>query len=387
MGLINYCEQRLTFLTIMLVVHFEPSAGIVDNVTKTNETPNASGTSHDGLFEFPVDMTTLRTGLNYTRDLCEKRGERSLVSTNSCGTTSGQIQDAIEDAMNTTVASNVSLSSGTNDIYFVYYPFGVISVAGNIMIVIIMSRSGNKGRSTSFLFIMLAISDTALTANNMYFCTIQGLKLDSNRQLTFGIITNLIWRINVQFSNFILMVITTERVVSIAFPLKVKIICRKAHLKAVLLFIIAVLTVANIPLWFKHWWNGDMESIESVDLFLGFCIPFIAILIGGIYIIIKVKYGLLSKSQHSASVTNIVLMANLAFFITMLPRRIIYLLPDDVLKTELPIIACQYFECLNTGVNFFVYILASRKFREHFINLIRGSKPASKIENGSARRS
>ena len=378
MGLINYCEQRLTFLIIMLALHFVPSAGKVDNMTKTNETANASGTSHDGLFEFPVDMTTLLTGLNGTSDLCEKRGERSLVSTNNCGTTSGQIQDAIEDTMNTTVASNVSSSSGIHEIYFVYYPFGVISVAGNIMIVMIMSRSGNKGRSTSFLFIMLAISDTALTANNMFYTTTEGLSLDPDRQMVFGIITNLIWRINVQFSNYILMVITTERVVSITFPLKVKIICRKAHLKAALLFIIVVLTAANIPLWFIHWFNKDLEGIESIDLFLGFCIPFIAILAGGIYIIIKVKYGLLSKNRHSASVTNIVLMANLAFFMTMLPRRIIYLLPKGVFKTKFPIMACQFLECLNTGVNFFVYILASRKFREDFINLIRGSKPTSK---------
>ena len=102
-------------------------------------------------------------------------------------------------------------SSGTDDIYFVYLPAGVISIAGNIMIIIIMSTSDNRGKSTSLLFTVLAISDTSLTINNMYYSYVQGTKVASVievRNLIFGIMTNLIWRINVHFSNYILVVIT-----------------------------------------------------------------------------------------------------------------------------------------------------------------------------------
>ena len=57
----------------------------------------------------------------------------------------------------------------------------------------------------------------------------------------------------------------------------------------------------------------------------------------------------------------------------MLPRRIVYLIEagkSDGEKSELLIILCQGLESLNTGVNFFVYILAGRKFRDDFINLV-----------------
>ena len=268
-------------------------------------------------------------------------------------------------------------SSGTDDIYFVYLPAGVISIAGNIMIIIIMSTSDNRGKSTSLLFTVLAISDTSLTINNMYYSYVQGTKVASVievRNLIFGIMTNLIWRINVHFSNYILVVITLERVISIAFPFQVKTICRKKYLLVLIFSILSVLAVANIPLWIRDWPSETMENLELVDLVLGFFVPFLTILVGGIYIIVKVKYGrLLSSSSYNSSVTNIVLGANLAFLVTMLPRRIVYLIEtgsSDEEKSNFLIIFCQCLECLNTGVNFFVYILAGRKFRDDFVNLV-----------------
>ena len=381
----NYFGQCLIFVMTILVMFFTPASGIGDNVSYIKETENASGISPDGLLENTVYSTTSQTGLNDTRDLCE----HSLVSRNSCGTTS----DAAE-TMDDTVANNVSVSSGTDDIYFVYLPFGVISIAGNIMIVIIMSRSDNRGRSTSLLFIMLAISDTCLTLNNMYYSALLGITIMEHRDLVFGIITNLIWKVNVNFWNYLLVVITIERVVSLAIPFKVKTICSKVHLSMVLIDIFVFVAVANIPLWLRDWPSAMMENLETVDLIIGFFIPFIIILVGGIYIIIKVKYGLLLRSKYNTSVTNIVLGTILAFIVTMLPRRIIYLLPtgtSDEDKVNFMIIVFQFLECLNTGVNFFVYILAGRKFREDFINLITrrkkkiSSRPNSKMDNVSAK--
>ena len=93
-------------------------------------------------------------------------------------------------------------SSGMSDMYLVYLPFGVISVAGSIMIIIVMSTSDNRGKSTPFLFTVLAISDTSLTINNMLYAYVQGANVagfTEGRPLIFGII----WRINVQFSNYI----------------------------------------------------------------------------------------------------------------------------------------------------------------------------------------
>ena len=383
----SYFGQCLIFVMTILVMCFTPLSGLGDNVNNTTEAENASGISQDGLMVYPVDSTTSQTGLNDTRDLCD----HSLVSRVSCGTTS----DAA-DTMDVTVANNVSASSGTDDIYFVYLPFGVISIAGNIMIVIIMSRTDNRGRSTSILFIMLAISDTCLTINNMYYSALLGITILEDRNLVFGIITNLIWKINVHFSNYLLMVITIERVVSLAIPFKVKAICSKVNLFAVLFAIFVFVAVANIPLWLRDWPSAIMENMETVDLIIGFFMPFIIILGGGIYIIIKVKYGLLSRSRYNASVTNSVLGTILAFIVTMLPRRIIYLLPtgtSDEDKVNFMIIVFQFLECLNTGVNFFVYILAGRKFREDFINLISRrkkkipSRPNSKIDGVSPKSS
>ena len=267
-------------------------------------------------------------------------------------------------------------SRGKGVVYLSYLPFGVISVAGNIMIIIIMSTSDNRGKSTSFLFTVLAISDTSLTINNMLFAYVQGVNMASStegRPFIFSIITNLIWRINVHFSNYVLVMITFERVISIALPLQVKTICNRKHLLVSIAIILVVLAVTNIFLWIRDWSSATMGNLELVDLVLGFFAPFLTITFGGIYIIVKVKYGLLSSSPYNSSVTNIILGTILAFLITMLPRRIIYLIEagkGDGEKSELLIILCQGLESLNTGVNFFVYILAGRKFRDDFINLV-----------------
>ena len=297
------------------------------------------------------------------------------------------------DVFNTTTATLSyfyemvnATSSGMGDMYLVYLPFGVISVAGSIMIIIIMSTSDNRGKSTSFLFTVLAISDTSLTINNMLYACLQGANVASfteGRPLIFGIITNLIWRINVHFSNYVLVVITLERVISIALPLQVKTICKRKHLLVTIAIILVVLAVANIPLWIRDWPSVIMGNLELVDLVLGFFVPFLTITVGGIYIIVKVKYGLLSSSPYNSSVTNVVLGTILAFLVTMLPRRIIYLIEtgrSDGEQSEFLIILCQGLESINTGVNFFVYILAGRKFRVDFVNLV-----LRRTKNGSSR--
>ena len=287
------------------------------------------------------------------------------------------------DVFNTTTATLSyfyeianATSSGMGVMYLVYLPFGVISVAGSIMIIIIMSTSDNRGKSTSFLFTVLAISDTSLTINNMLYAYVQGVNVASlleGRPLIFGIMTNLIWIINLHFSNYVLVVITLERVVSIALPLQVKTICKRKHLLVSMAIILVVLAVANIPLWIRDWPSKTMGNLELVDLVLGCFVPFLTITVGGIYIIVKVKYRLLSSSPYNSSVTNVVLGTILAFLVTMLPRRMVYLIEtgrSDGEKSELLIILCQALESLNTGVNFFVYILAGRKFRDDFVNLI-----------------
>ena len=359
----------------------------------TNETINATQTI---LYNTVMvnDTKTILCGTNGTVNVTESTfcdindivnaTQTTLLNVNAIVNATHTTLNTTTEELNATTTLMIGFfdmvnatSSGTDDIYFVYLPAGVISIAGNIMIIIIMSTSDNRGKSTSLLFTVLAISDTSLTINNMYYSYVQGTKVASVievRNLIFGIMTNLIWRINVHFSNYILVVITLERVISIAFPFQVKTICRKKYLLVLIFSILSVLAVANIPLWIRDWPSETMENLELVDLVLGFFLPFLTILVGGIYIIVKVKYGrLLSSSSYNSSVTNIVLGANLAFLVTMLPRRIVYLIEtgsSDEEKSNFLIIFCQCLECLNTGVNFFVYILAGRKFRDDFVNLV-----------------
>ena len=315
--------------------------------------------------------------------------QATLYDTNEIGNTTQEtyLVNATTATLNAFLETINATGSGNGDMYFVYLPFGVISIAGNIMIIIIMSTSDNRGKLTSLLFIILAISDTSLTINNMFYSYVQaanvaGFTETEERSLIFGIITNLIWRINVHFSNYVLVVITLERVIGIAIPFHVKTICRRKYLLASITIILIVLAVANIPLWIIDWPSGNMENLELLDLVLGFFLPFLAILVGGLYIFVKVKYGrLLSSSPYNFSVTNIVIGANVAFLVTMLPRRIVYLIETgsaDEDKENFLIIIFQGLESLNTGVNFFVYILAGRKFRDDFVNFVlRRTKKSS----------
>ena len=325
-----------------------------------------------------VDYESERTFYDTTESVYVTQA--TLYDSNETGNTTQitYVFNATTATLNAYLETVNATGSGNDDMYFVYLPFGVISIAGNIMIIIIMSTSDNRGKSTSLLFIILAISDTSLTINNMFYSYVQaanvaGFTETEDRSLIFGIMTNLIWRINVHFSNYVLVVITLERVIGIAIPFHVKTICRRKYLFASITIILIVLAVANIPLWVRDWPSGNMENLELLDLVLGFSLPFLAILVGGLYIIVKVKYGLLSSSPYNSSVTNIVIGAILAFLVTMLPRRIVYLIETgsaDEDKENFLIIIFQGLESLNTGVNFFVYILAGRKFRDDFVNFV-----------------
>ena len=372
------------------------------NVTQTtlydtNETVNATVARYDTTESVNATQVTLYEKseiVNTTQvTLYDSNGtvnatQETLYDTNETGNTIQEtyVLNATTAALNAFLETVNTTGSGNDDMYFVYLPFGVISIAGNIMIIIIMSTSDNRGKSTSLLFIILAVSDTTLTINNMFYSYVQaanvaGFTETEERSLIFGIMTNLIWRINVHFSNYVLVVITLERVIGIAVPFHVKTICRRMYLLASITIILIVLAVANIPLWIIDWPSGNMENLELLDLVLGFFVPFLAILVGGLYIIVKVKYGLLSSSPYNFSVTNIVIGANVAFLVTMLPRRIVYLIETgsaDEDKENFLIIIFQGLESLNTGVNFFVYILAGRKFRDDFVNFVlRRTKKSS----------
>lgn len=269
---------------------------------------------------------------------------------------------------NETFTNNLSDITTQEDLYFIYLPFGIISVASNLMIIVIMTTPNNRGKSTSLLFTILAVSDTTLTLNNMFYCMVES-NLLSDVDYVSDVITNLIWKLNMHFSNYFLLVITVERVVSVAYPLKVKAVFTKKVVTMITLVLLVVIPTANVPLWCMEY--PVQTNLDTVDFVFGFSVPYLLIMAGGIYIIVKLKFRLPSNVRCNNSVTNIVLATNLAFLVSMLPRRVIYLIRTGIrVHDNLLTIGLQFLECLNTGVNFFVYILAGRKFREDFKNLV-----------------
>jgi len=121
--------------------------------------------------------------------------------------------------------------------------------------------------------------------------------------------------------------------------------------------------------------GGDQEYFWSsvVVSFLG---PFAAILIGSLFIVIKIRKTVSGRKSDNnnrrvLSVTRNLLAANLTFLLTSLPWYIINFLgfydfligmggPEAILMSN----TLRYVLYLNQALNFYVYVISGQKFRQ-----------------------
>ena len=190
---------------------------------------------------------------------------------------------------------------------------------------------------------------------------------------------------NWQVSTWILVSVTVERALSVAIPLKVKLFCTISHARmavlAICMFTITLNTVEYFTLFDVFYvrrlgpisipkFTGASMIYVWVDLFYGFAIPFIIMATGTMTIIVKLHRTSAYKTDlltpRAKSISKIIILANIVFFVTMIPYRVLSIVESSV--GYRPYLHRLFDPFLfmtdaNSALNFFLYILSGSRFR------------------------
>lgn len=266
----------------------------------------------------------------------------------------------------TTVAFKTYVWHGNKYLNYAYLFLAVVGLLGNTLIIILMRRPNNSGKSTSVLFTSLAVSDTLFTVNSVVGALRSNNLFSLNDEFN---IHAMLWTVNRHVSNWILAAITVERVLIVAYPIKMKDKFTPLNAVIIVVVITVISVIVNVPLWclLRVFRVIQVEALFYVDIIHGFCLPFLVMLTGSVYIVASLKQRRLqTNGTQLSSTTRILIAANMAFLITMLPRHVLSFFYEDHVLRDLYFLHVLFWllqEC-NSVLNFYVYILAGTKFRE-----------------------
>lgn len=267
----------------------------------------------------------------------------------------------------------------------------LMSIIGNTLIIVVMSQKQNRKSSTSLLFTCLAVSDMLLAFSVPFERWLHwtfGISLYGiSAQLTTT--KTVLTYSNIQMSSWLLVCITAERVLSIAFPYKIKELCTRQRAGTVVCFILIVILSLNSCafnfivsvtfddaygiIWVSKVDNGG-KVIAWIDFTVSFFIPILCIICGSVYIIVHLlrisiqKHD--SKNSRNRSVTMTLLAANIVFVVTMSPFVLLHLIYPSVgdVKSSIYLFwtmseLFMFTSDMNAALNFFVYVLSGSRFR------------------------
>ena len=113
---------------------------------------------------------------------------------------------------------------------YIYPVICVIGFSGNFLTILILNQKRNRKNSTAVFLIVLAVSDSIVLFEG-YFCVV----ISNILQIDFHAINNISCKIHIfltyfslQYSSWILVLVTSERVVSVVKPYKARIICSRS---------------------------------------------------------------------------------------------------------------------------------------------------------------
>ncbi|KAL4235852.1 hypothetical protein ACF0H5_004240 [Mactra antiquata] len=305
----------------------------------------------------------------------------------------------------------------------------VLGVFGNILTILTLVRSiKGKITSTTLYLLLLAISDLLLLLNGPLrqwirlawkydFRTYHVMVCKLAVWLTYG---------TMQFSSWILVVLTMERMASVLWPHKVRTSCitRSSRIVSIILFVcifglnshflyglgdtkLPYYSVKScMPLYeeysffFLHVWHW-------INFVMAFAAPFVILAVGNFVIIAKIKQsystrkrmslkGSAESSREKRTITRVMILLNVVFFVSQTPMSIYFIYipyridevnqmacdnyPEYVRQAELIWLIYTVVNMLgyiNATVNFVLYVISGAKFRAEIKALLLCRKSPS----------
>ncbi|XP_067649769.1 probable G-protein coupled receptor 139 [Haliotis asinina] len=313
-----------------------------------------------------------------------------------------------------------ALNSVTNflNTFYIWVIFAV-GFPGNVLSVVVIIRMSRQRLATSFLYVaVLSIVDNLAIILKIIFNQSHQKKFPIDETgcqfLTFFGLTC------PAFANWILIIISAERLTAVAFPMKVGLIwsLKKATGIMVGVFLFLALIHSHIFATVTHYesytctvkgayhqylipfWYFTSATIYSF-------IPAVSIIIFSTLIVLllrryskqrrRISVGEPAQTEaqrQERQITIMLVILAVVFVILTIPRCVYVILQLNMCPDERDYMCVErkkFFDSITTqladtnhAINFYLYFLSGRKFREEFMKLFRcGRVPYMEVTNGS----
>lgn len=317
-------------------------------------------------------------------------------STTDCGSNVGVAGRSYEDFDEYKVALFINT-------YYLYIICG-IGLPGNIAALVTVWKMKPLSSSSIFMIALASMDTMTLVIKELYYqltyYDIQMFDLGCQFFVFIG-------QFSAHYANWILVAMTADRFIAIKFPLKVQKICTKTKVITALLVIAVALLALNIhhfatmyegyhflakykcsikkeheffmkKIW--YWLDGVTFSVA----------PFCALTILNFFIIIGIRDSLKKQrdltnlqqkqTKQQMQITVMLITISVVFTLLTMPNCVFFIYEGywdyqkSSYQTALYFLVYQMvfvFTDLNHAINFYLYFLSGKKFRKHFIKLMR----------------
>ncbi|XP_074654488.1 sex peptide receptor-related protein 2-like [Tubulanus polymorphus] len=314
--------------------------------------------------------------------------------------------------------------SSTTDVYYVEvfiasclytYVSPVLLVAGiigNALTVFVLAKNKIGNSSTSLLLIALAVADTLALVTGLvryWIRVLAGVDVRARSHAACAVHKFCVYFF-LDVAAWILVLVTFERLVSVIYPIKSKLLCTAERMAFALVIVVIALFVANCHILFAHGIiarNGvDVcAAVEFasgrdyvyfwrniwtwIDMALLSGLPFLIMLPCNVTILLKVKYSrnaririwkkntLPQAGGRVTSMTIMLLVVNLVFLLCTMPLALFMIAAEPVYSPHERAVRKLVFAVLvlltyaNNAANFWLYCFSGPKFRQFCLNMLK----------------
>jgi gastrin-releasing peptide receptor len=290
-----------------------------------------------------------------------------------------------------------------------------VGIPGNLACILTLAYI--RPKLASYMFMMaLAIGDLTAIALKVFYRirNLNEMELgDRFCQLIF-----MFGNTSQMYPNWILVALTTERFIAVWFPFNFKTTCTRKNALVAIVVILLFLIAANLQYLFTYEelpGSHHCEPKENYKNFIQFAwywidgalyaiIPIILILVLNSMILYGINRTQTNHSSHrqqiSHEATKMLLPTSITFVLLVMPNCVFFIIrgywnykgsPLGIAQHHLLYHIVFLLSDLNHAVNFYLYCLSGRAFREQIVDLLcfRKRKPramtrSSRSRNGTA---
>ena len=286
----------------------------------------------------------------------------------------------------------------------------ILGSFGNGLTIVVLLRQIRSLSSTAVYLLSLAFSDLMiLYLGPIRQWIIYMSDIDVRLLTGAGCRTSLFFTyFSFQLSSWLLVVVTTERVISVILPHKVQLGCTTIKAVITVLITVACMAVLNVHFFFgfgmkynpaytkapiqcsplhENYANFIYNILPWLDFVVAFALPFVILTTGNIVIIVSLKrqanrrrqMGLTTTQKEGRPITVMLIMLCIIFFICLTPANMFFILlpylraaalklPESemVQRREFLIFIHAVVSCfnyINSTTNFLLYFLSGSRFR------------------------